>query len=127
MDRGRPDMRIAQEEIFGPVLTVLSFDSEAEAVKIANETSYGLAAGIWTRDIKRAHRVARQLRVGRVGLNVHAPPDPTMPTGGFSSRGGGASSAPTASTSTVRSSRFWRCCKCHEGDLLLGGVLRRLH
>jgi phenylacetaldehyde dehydrogenase len=94
MDGGRPDMRIAQEEIFGPVLTVLSFDSEAEAVKIANETSYGLAASVWTRDIKCAHRVARQLRVGRVGLNVHAPPDPTMPTGGFKQSGWGRELGP---------------------------------
>lgn len=73
---------------------MLGFESEAAAVKTANQTSYGLAATIWTRDIKRAHRVARQLRVGRVGLSVHAPPDPSMPTGGYKQSGWGRELGP---------------------------------
>ena len=65
----RPHMRIAQEEIFGPVLTVLPFDSEAEALEIANGTRYGLAGYLWTRDLTRAHRVAQALDVGMVWVN----------------------------------------------------------
>ncbi|NIB33464.1 aldehyde dehydrogenase family protein [Pseudonocardia sp. MCCB 268] len=62
----RNDMQVAQEEIFGPVLSVIPFDSEDEALRIANDTQYGLAAGIWTDDVRRAHRVAHQVRAGMV-------------------------------------------------------------
>jgi aldehyde dehydrogenase (NAD+) len=65
-----PDSALAQEEIFGPVLAVFDFDTEAEAVVLANGTRYGLIAGLWTRDVGRAHRVARELRCGQVYVNA---------------------------------------------------------
>jgi len=82
-------MRIAREEIFGPVLAVIEFDSEEEAVRIANDTPYGLAAAVWTRDLSRAHRVARALRAGSVWVNQYDGGDMTAPFGGFKQSGNG--------------------------------------
>lgn len=70
-DRVHPNMRIAREEIFGPVLCVFIFDDEEEAITLANDTQYGLASGIWTRDLTRAHRVAKQLDAGTVWINTY--------------------------------------------------------
>jgi acyl-CoA reductase-like NAD-dependent aldehyde dehydrogenase len=64
-------MRVAQEEIFGPVLSVLSFKEEAEALQRANDTCYGLGAGVWTNDLSRAHRMSRQIKSGSVWLNTY--------------------------------------------------------
>ncbi|RED06665.1 aldehyde dehydrogenase [Ectopseudomonas oleovorans] len=82
-------MRIAREEIFGPVLAVIDFDGEADAVRIANDTPYGLAAAVWTSDLSRAHRVARALRAGSVWVNQYDGGDMTAPFGGFKQSGNG--------------------------------------
>jgi acyl-CoA reductase-like NAD-dependent aldehyde dehydrogenase len=80
-------MRIAQEEIFGPVGTVIAFDTEEEAVAMANDTVYGLAASIWTKDVSRAHRVAAKVRAGSVWVNGWAAIDPALPWGGMKTSG----------------------------------------
>ncbi|HHC08026.1 MAG TPA: aldehyde dehydrogenase [Actinobacteria bacterium] len=85
----RNDMTIAQEEIFGPVLAIIPFDDEEEALRIANETRYGLSAAVWTRDLARAHRMARALRAGTVWINNFDQADITAPFGGFKESGFG--------------------------------------
>ena len=86
-DDVKPTMRIAREEIFGPVLTVTPFDSEADAIKIANDTEYGLAAGIWTRNVQRAARVAQEIRAGIVWVNTYHPTFNELPWGGYKQSG----------------------------------------
>ena len=88
-DGAKPGMKIVDEEIFGPVLSVLSFDDDDEAVALANETRYGLAAGIWTSDIGRAFRAARAIRAGTVWVNTYNLYDPAAPFGGFKASGFG--------------------------------------
>ncbi len=84
-----PDMRIFKEEIFGPVLSVVRFSDEAEALKIANDTEYGLAAAVWTSNLSRAHRFARGLRAGSVWVNQYDGGDMTAPFGGYKQSGNG--------------------------------------
>ena len=84
-----PPMALAREEVFGPVLGVLGFDDEAEALRIANGTDYGLAAGLWTKDVDRAHRMADRLHAGLVWVNGWDACDITMPFGGFKQSGFG--------------------------------------
>jgi aldehyde dehydrogenase (NAD+) len=84
----RPDMTIAREEIFGPVLSIMPYDSEEEAVAIANDTIYGLAGGVWSADPERAVQVARQLRTGQVDING-ASFNPMAPFGGYKQSGHG--------------------------------------
>ena len=83
------DMTIAAEEIFGPVLSIIAFDTEEEAIAIANDTEYGLAAAVWTQDISRAHLVAKRLRAGTVHVNSYDEDDITVPFGGYKQSGNG--------------------------------------
>ena len=82
-------MRIAREEIFGPVLATLSFRDENEAVAIGNSTIYGLAAAVWTRDVKKAIRTAKALKAGTVWVNTYNFYDPGLPFGGYKESGFG--------------------------------------
>lgn len=87
-DRVDNTMCVAREEIFGPVLSVMGFDTEDQAVQIANDTPYGLAAAVWTDDLSRAHRVARKLKAGTVSVNTVDALSPLTPFGGYKQSGG---------------------------------------
>jgi acyl-CoA reductase-like NAD-dependent aldehyde dehydrogenase len=83
------DMKIAREEIFGPVAAAISFKDENDAIFQGNDTTYGLAAAVWTRDISRAHKVARALKAGTVWVNCYGVTDTAMPFGGYKQSGFG--------------------------------------
>jgi aldehyde dehydrogenase (NAD+)/phenylacetaldehyde dehydrogenase len=85
----KPSMTISREEIFGPVLAAIDFADLDEAIATANDTPYGLAAGVWTRDIKKAHYVARQLQAGTVWVNTYNVYDTAAPFGGYKQSGFG--------------------------------------
>ena len=85
----KPEHRIAREEVFGPVLAVTPFRSDDEAVQIANSTDYGLAAGVWTSNLSRAHRMVRDVRAGVVHVNTYGGSDNTVPLGGVKQSGNG--------------------------------------
>ena len=88
-DNVKNNMKIAAEEIFGPVLSIISFDTMEEAIAIANDTEYGLAAAVWTQDISKAHLVAKRLRAGTVHVNSYDEDDITVPFGGYKQSGNG--------------------------------------
>jgi aldehyde dehydrogenase (NAD+) len=82
-------MKIAREEIFGPVMSVIPFKNLEEVITRANQTNYGLAAGVWTRDIKKAHAIANSVRAGTVWVNCYNILDTRAPFGGFKQSGSG--------------------------------------
>jgi gamma-glutamyl-gamma-aminobutyraldehyde dehydrogenase len=102
-----PGMTISREEIFGPVLSAIAFDSEDEAVRIANDSAYGLAAGFWTKDLNRAHRVARKLRAGSVWVNYWDGGDMTAPFGGYKQSGNGRDKSLQAFSKYTETKATW--------------------
>lgn len=101
------DMRIAREEIFGPVACVLRFRDEEEAVKIANDSDFGLAAGVWTNDARRAHRVAARVRAGTVWINNYRKTSYSSPFGGFNQSGLGRENGPDALLEYTEEKSVW--------------------
>ncbi|WP_065376713.1 aldehyde dehydrogenase [Ensifer adhaerens] len=85
----QPEMRLAKEEVFGPVLAIIPFDDDADALRIANATDYGLASAVWTANLSRAHRMVRGIRAGVVHVNTYGGADNTVPLGGVRQSGNG--------------------------------------
>jgi acyl-CoA reductase-like NAD-dependent aldehyde dehydrogenase len=98
---------IAQDEVFGPVLTVIPFETEDDAVAIANDTRFGLAAGVWTRDVKRAHRMARRIEAGTVWLNTYRAITFNSPFGGYKMSGFGRVNGAEAIDAYLQTKSVW--------------------
>jgi aldehyde dehydrogenase (NAD+) len=102
-----PDSFIAQNEVFGPVLSIIPFEDEEEAIALANGTPFGLAAGVWTLDIRRAHRVARQLQAGTVWINMYRAMTFNSPFGGYKSSGIGRQNGIEAIDQYLQTKSVW--------------------
>jgi acyl-CoA reductase-like NAD-dependent aldehyde dehydrogenase len=103
----KPDMRIAQEEVFGPVLSIIPFDTEDEAVRIANGTAYGLAAGVWTTSIRRALMMSERLEAGTVWVNTYRAVSYMSPFGGYKRSGIGRESGIDAIREYLQTKSVW--------------------
>ena len=107
LDQVENHMKVAQEEIFGPVLSVIRFDDVDDAVRKANDVVYGLAAGVWTRDVKKAHAVARRLQAGTVWINAYNFYDAAMPFGGYKASGFGRDLGPDSLREYTQVKSVW--------------------
>ncbi len=101
------EMHLAQEEVFGPVLAVLAFGNDEEAIALANKSQYGLAAGVWTKDVKRAHRMAKRLQAGTVWINTYRALSYAAPFGGYKQSGYGREMGPEALKEFTRVKSVW--------------------
>ena len=104
-------MRIAREEVFGPVLSIIPFDTEEQAFEIANDTPYGLAAGVWTSDIGRALRASERLQAGTIWVNTYRVGGPATPFGGYKRSGLGREGGTEALKEWVNTKTVWMCGK----------------
>ena len=100
-------MRVCREEIFGPVACAIPFESEEEAVALANDTSYGLACGIWTSDLKRAHRMVANVQAGAVWVNAYSQFHWAVPFGGFKESGYGRDSGLESLRGYLQTKSVW--------------------
>jgi gamma-glutamyl-gamma-aminobutyraldehyde dehydrogenase len=105
--RVAPAMAIGREEIFGPVACLLTFDSEAEAIRLANDSIYGLAASVWTSDLTTAHRMVKALEAGVVWVNCFGDGDMTQPFGGFKQSGNSRDKSLESLTGYMQSKSSW--------------------
>jgi aldehyde dehydrogenase (NAD+) len=103
----RPEMRIANEEVFGPVLSIIPFDDEEEAIRIANNTVYGLAAGVWTTSMRRALMMSERLEAGTVWVNTYRAVSYMSPFGGYKRSGIGRESGTEAIREYLQTKSVW--------------------